>query len=136
MDRRYFFDCSCGQRLWVPFAQRDQNWNCTNCGRSGVPPKFVEQVTAFVEGAEVPDELRAAVLLRDRWTCAKCGGIALSIDHVLPVYFGGLTSYQNCQAMCLSDNCSKGNRLSARDLFRLALQRQPVSNALSRLGLS
>lgn len=52
---------------------------------------------------------RRGVLLRDNYECAYCGKHANTIDHVLPRSLGGVDSYENCVAACLSCNNKKSN---------------------------
>jgi len=56
--------------------------------------------------------LRAAVLARDERVCYLCGGVATTVDHVLPVSRGG-AQYDplNCRAACARCNYSKGARV-------------------------
>lgn len=52
---------------------------------------------------------RRGVLLRDNYECAYCGKYANTIDHVLPRSLGGVDSYENCVACCLSCNNKKSS---------------------------
>lgn len=54
--------------------------------------------------------LSAAVLRRDRGTCAYCGGPATTVDHIVPKAHGGDDSLVNLIAACRSCNSSKGAR--------------------------
>lgn len=57
---------------------------------------------------------RRAVLKRDEYTCQYCnrklGGLDMTIDHVKPRIFGGISSFMNCVASCLKCNNKKGGR--------------------------
>ena len=56
---------------------------------------------------------RAALMHRDRFRCAYCGGKAETIDHVVPRSRGGEHSWENCVACCASCNHRKADRLLA-----------------------
>lgn len=49
------------------------------------------------------------VLARDGYVCAKCGGVADTIDHILPRSLGGGDTPDNLRAMCRRCNSSRGN---------------------------
>lgn len=54
---------------------------------------------------------RAALMHRDRFRCAYCGGRAETIDHVVPRSRGGAHSWENCVACCAHCNHRKADRL-------------------------
>lgn len=54
---------------------------------------------------------RAALMHRDRFCCAYCGGRADTVDHVIPRSRGGGHSWENCVACCSTCNHRKGDRL-------------------------
>lgn len=56
---------------------------------------------------------RAALMHRDRFRCAYCGGKAETIDHVVPRSRGGEHSWENCVACCADCNHRKADRLLA-----------------------
>lgn len=47
--------------------------------------------------------LRRTILIRDRWVCAICGGVADSVDHIIPRARGGGDDPQNLRAVCARD---------------------------------
>lgn len=53
---------------------------------------------------------RRAVFLRDDHTCQYCGGIAESIDHVIPRSRGGEHTWENVVAACKRCNSLKRDR--------------------------
>jgi 5-methylcytosine-specific restriction endonuclease McrA len=57
---------------------------------------------------------RKAVLERERFACAYCGGAADTVDHVRPRTDGGISCYTNCVACCRRCNSRKG-RLSLKE---------------------
>jgi len=56
---------------------------------------------------------RAALMHRDRFRCAYCGGRADTIDHVVPRSRGGEHTWENCVACCTSCNHRKADKLLA-----------------------
>jgi 5-methylcytosine-specific restriction endonuclease McrA len=63
----------------------------------------------------VPRALRDAIHLRDNFTCVYCGatgdpehGVVLTIDHLVPVYFGGSHDASNLVTACDPCNWMKG----------------------------
>lgn len=54
---------------------------------------------------------RKNIHARDNYTCQYCGSTKnLSIDHILPVSRGGLSTWENTTTACQSCNCKKGNK--------------------------
>ena len=59
----------------------------------------------------IPETLRWEVWERDNFTCTRCGSRRfLSIDHVTPESFGGTTTIDNLQTLCLTCNHRKGRK--------------------------
>jgi 5-methylcytosine-specific restriction endonuclease McrA len=54
---------------------------------------------------------RAALMRRDNYLCAYCGGAADTIDHVVPRSKGGAHVWENCVASCTRCNHRKADRL-------------------------
>ena len=54
--------------------------------------------------------LSQAVLDRDDYTCAYCGGFATTADHRIPKARGGPSDASNLVAACRSCNSKKGDR--------------------------
>jgi 5-methylcytosine-specific restriction endonuclease McrA len=54
---------------------------------------------------------RAALMHRDRFRCAYCGGKADTVDHVVPRSRGGEHSWENCVAACAPCNHRKADKL-------------------------
>ncbi len=54
---------------------------------------------------------RSALMHRDRFRCAYCGGKAETIDHVVPRSRGGGHSWENCVACCAPCNHRKADKL-------------------------
>jgi hypothetical protein len=65
---------------------------------------------------EISDRLRFRILMRDGFTCKKCGrsplkskGVELHVDHIIPWSKGGETVPENLETKCQKCNLGKGN---------------------------
>ena len=65
---------------------------------------------------DISDRMRFRILLRDGFTCKKCGrsplkslGVELHVDHILPWSKGGETVVENLETKCEKCNLGKGN---------------------------
>ena len=64
---------------------------------------------------QIPDSMRAKVLLRDGARCRKCRtAVNLEVDHIIPVSKGGKTEESNLQTLCRRCNRRKWKKLVAR----------------------
>jgi hypothetical protein len=68
---------------------------------------------------EISDRLRFRILMRDGFTCRKCGkspmkeiGVELHVDHINPWSKGGETIPENLETKCQQCNLGKGNEFS------------------------
>ena len=62
---------------------------------------------------------RHSLLLRDRKTCAYCGGKATTVDHIMPRSRGGAWSWMNTVAACAGCNHRKADRTPEEAGMRL-----------------
>lgn len=69
-----------------------------------------------------PHWSRRKLLLRDRRTCAYCGGEASTVDHVLPQSRGGTSTWLNTVAACKTCNGRKGDCTPEQAGMRLRVQ--------------
>lgn len=78
---------------------------------------------------------RKALLVRDAHTCQYCGAHegALTLDHVLPLSRGGVTTWLNTVAACARCNARKGNRTPEE--AGMTLRRPPYQPRLYGFGL-
>ena len=55
------------------------------------------------------DRIRRRVLLRDHYTCRRCGRVSvdLEVDHIVPLFLGGAESDENRQALCRECHAAK-----------------------------
>jgi len=63
--------------------------------------------------------IRERILLRDEYTCRKCGSVTvdLEVDHVVPLGDGGAESDNNRQCLCYQCHIKK----TAEELFEKGL---------------
>jgi len=56
--------------------------------------------------------IRDRILLRDEYTCRKCGHVSsrLEVDHIVPLHLGGVESDSNRQALCKRCHKIKSDR--------------------------
>ncbi len=55
------------------------------------------------------DRIRRRVLLRDHYTCRRCGRVSVDLeaDHIVPLFLGGAESDENRQALCRECHAAK-----------------------------
>ncbi len=68
---------------------------------------------------------RRAVFARDEHTCQYCGGLADSIDHIVPRSRGGAHVWDNVAAACRPCNLRKRDRTPDEAGMRLARPPRP-----------
>ncbi len=57
----------------------------------------------------VPAQTERALRQRDHGACVRCGStVGLTIDHLVPVSYGGTSELSNLQLLCKSCNGKKG----------------------------
>lgn len=59
---------------------------------------------------------------RDGWVCAWCGDPGSTVDHVIPVCWGGRTRLDNCVVACRACNHSRNNALPSEFIARTGFQ--------------
>jgi len=77
----------------------------------------VDELTYEVRSAkrQIPDPLRAQVLLRDGARCRRCRtAVNLEVDHIIPVSKGGKAEESNLQTLCRRCNRRKWKKLVPR----------------------
>jgi 5-methylcytosine-specific restriction endonuclease McrA len=96
----------------------------------------VVRLTKFVRvpyRAAVP-LTRRAVFARDGGRCVYCGGVATSIDHVVPRSRGGRHTWDNVVSACRRCNHVKADRTVAEIGWRLRPPQEPMGSAWRVLG--
>jgi 5-methylcytosine-specific restriction endonuclease McrA len=72
---------------------------------------------------------RNNIYARDNYTCIYCGDIPthkrLTVDHVLPRSRGGISSWYNCVACCITCNIKKADRTPKEAGFVLLNEPKP-----------
>jgi hypothetical protein len=88
---------------------------CDECIEGCVEILGGKVVRAADERARITPKVRYDVFERDGHRCCSCGarvggGVALHVDHIVPVSRGGLSELDNLQTLCSSCNFGKGAR--------------------------
>ena len=65
---------------------------------------------------------KKAVLRRDHFKCAYCGGVATTVDHVIPKSHGQPLSWLNAVAACFPCNNKKDDRTPQEAGMKLRFQ--------------
>jgi 5-methylcytosine-specific restriction endonuclease McrA len=94
--------------------------------------RLVSYVVTRWRHSRGPAWSRAGVLARDRHSCAFCGGVASTVDHVLPRSRGGGNEWLNTVAACGRCNNRKGDRTPAE--ARMPLRFAPYAPSWSTLS--
>jgi 5-methylcytosine-specific restriction endonuclease McrA len=77
-------------------------------------PSTPSRAVAF-ERRPIPDQVRAAVLVRDGGRCRRCGSARnLEVDHIVPLSKGDNSEEPNLQTLCRRCNRRKWKKLVAR----------------------
>lgn len=67
---------------------------------------------AIFARVSIPEKLRKEVYERDGYKCVSCKKDSdLSVDHIRPVYRGGITELSNLRTLCKSCNSKKGTSM-------------------------
>jgi len=106
---------SCSARFKLPAVLRLKKFITRKVDKR--PPRFQKRV----------------LFNRDSWQCQYCGVelaySAITVDHVVPVCKGGLTTWNNCVAACKACNRKKGGKLleeSGMRLFKKPAEPSPL----------
>ena len=75
--------------------------------------------TSFIY-ARTPAWSKRGVLRRDRHSCAYCGGVADTVDHLLPQSRGGANTWLNTVAACTRCYNHKANRTPGEASMQLS----------------
>ena len=80
-----------------------------------MPMPSVVMLKRFHKIPESPKFSRRNMYIRDKYICQYCDTLfhpgELTIDHVLPRWLGGMTTWTNCTTACKKCNVSKGKEL-------------------------
>ena len=100
-----------------------------------IPAPSVVRLTRFVR---VPFRgpiplTRRALFARDGGRCVYCGGVATSVDHVVPRSRGGKHSWDNVVAACRRCNHLKADRHLAEIGWRMRRQPAPPTGLAWRI---
>lgn len=93
-------------------AFRQQGWQIEVRGDGYVRLVSLEKQEPRGERKPISRKLRYQILYRDGFRCRACGrspnnGVKLTIDHIIPVEWGGETEEANLQTLCEECNAGK-----------------------------
>lgn len=104
-------------KAFIEYVNQDQNETADNGNQNNndmIKVQFGKPIKRTRR--EISDRLRFRILLRDGFTCRKCGrsplkspGVELHVDHVVPWSKGGETTPENLETKCKKCNLGKGN---------------------------
>ena len=94
-------------------ALRQQGWQIEVNGKGHIRLISLEKAPAKGERIPIDEKTRFAILQRDGFRCRTCGRgvnnkVKLTIDHIIPVDWGGKTEESNLQALC--EECNRGKK--------------------------
>lgn len=75
---------------------------------------------------KIGDAQRVRIFRRDGWTCQYCGEWAGSLDHIIPVAYGGKNDDANLVACCKRCN----SRLSTKVFDSLQAKREYIASVI------
>ena len=92
---------------------RQEGWQIEVRGDGYVRLASLEKEMARGKRAGISQRVRYRILHRDGFRCKACGrgpedGVKLTIDHVIPVDWGGGNEALNLQALCME--CNEGKK--------------------------
>ena len=85
---------------------------------------LLQRYVRIPSGRAIPVS-RRGVLRRDNQRCGYCSSSATTIDHVMPRSRGGMDSWENLVACCLSCNNTKGDRTPSEMGWSLRVTPRP-----------
>jgi len=99
-------------------AFRQQGWQIEVRGDGYVRLVSLERQKPRGERKPISRKLRYQILHRDGFRCRACGrspdnGVKLTIDHIIPVEWGGETEKANLQTHC--EECNAGKQAWVKD---------------------
>ena len=102
---------------WLTALESFVAWANSNEAEYSTSSEIATMLPASRQTGRDPSlRLRFKVLQRDRFTCKQCGaspaktiGVELHVDHITPWSFGGETTFENLQTLCMPCNLGKSN---------------------------
>jgi 5-methylcytosine-specific restriction endonuclease McrA len=92
--------------LFINYIKEDNDNNCTTEEKE---IEIIDKNTNYKHKTkrEISDRLRFTIIMRDGFTCKKCGkspskelGVELHVDHIIPWSKGGETILENLETKC------------------------------------
>jgi len=101
------------------YINEDSNDSLSPDNRNSLESSLEKQLTSkniHHTKKEISERMRFRILLRDGFTCKKCGAspiknkeVELHVDHIIPWSKGGETVPDNLETKCKKCNLGKGN---------------------------
>lgn len=94
--------------------RQQEGYDIVNKRKQWYKLRSLERREVIAKRGSISKKLRFQVLERDNYTCQACGrkpsedNIKLTMDHIIPVEWGGLTNLENLQAYC--SECNEGKQ--------------------------
>jgi 5-methylcytosine-specific restriction endonuclease McrA len=109
--RYHYVSPACRQWVWIDWEIRHGAIHCPHLDVTYRAPGPAEQVDAYVDTHEWPEEMEDIVrrLRGDRCTVPGCSRYADTLDHRTPWSQGGHTCVANLWPMCSDHNTSKSD---------------------------
>jgi 5-methylcytosine-specific restriction endonuclease McrA len=103
-------------KKFVEYVKQDREDNGSNENDAERRPDKEPSPAPKLTSRDITHRLRFRILLRDGFTCRRCGasplksrGVELHVDHILPWSKGGETVPDNLETKCAECNLGKGN---------------------------
>jgi 5-methylcytosine-specific restriction endonuclease McrA len=110
--------------------RRSREWAANNRGKAAEwKVRNRDRATFHQRNREARKRMNGSDFTLDQWVeiqerfgrcCVCCGeaGVALTVDHIVPVSRGGVDSYENIQPLCRTCNGRKGTQtIDYREVF-------------------
>lgn len=95
--------------------------------------QFVYDPYAGFLRANSPIATKRAILTRDGFQCAYCGGKGTTVDHITPQSKGGENTWENLITACQECNNRKGNRTPEEAGMKLLFQPETYDGGRSEI---
>ena len=100
--------------------QSEFKFNSNNINHliSEIEYKLSKRIAKGYERTKLTPAIRESILVRDNFTCCKCGNsqykepnLLLEVDHIIPISKGGKTEPNNLQTLCWRCNRKKSDNI-------------------------
>jgi len=119
---------------------RQEGWKIEVRGDGNVTLKSLEKGEARGERKSINEKIRYQVFSRDNFRCQACGrgskdGVKLTVDHRIPVDWGGSNDISNLLTLC--EECNRGKKAwidsVPKDNMKDILEKQTIEQRIEAL---